>query len=130
MTAAARDAPILVALDDATARLALPVLRRLGREVLRAAAGEPAFRLACEARPALVVLDLASPRPIGRDLLDALRQQHAGPRPLVLAVVRRVGPESEAPLDPGVDDAVSSPIDSEELLQRAAALLDDADHAR
>lgn len=64
---------MLIADDDAAMRRVLErTLRRLGCEVLAASDGDQAFRVAVEAQPAVIFLDLKMPGRDGRALLRQL----------------------------------------------------------
>jgi two-component system cell cycle response regulator DivK len=77
-------ATILVVEDNAlNLKLVRDVLRHAGYEVLEAITGEDGVRLAAEAHPDLVLMDLQLP---GIDGAEALRQLRAGDQPQVPVV--------------------------------------------
>jgi two-component system cell cycle response regulator DivK len=77
-------ATILVVEDNAlNLKLVRDVLRHAGYEVLEAVTGEDGVRLAAEAHPDLVLMDLQLP---GIDGAEALRQLRAGDQPQVPVV--------------------------------------------
>ena len=77
-------ATILVVEDNAlNLKLVRDVLRHAGYEVLEAVTGEDGVRLAAEAHPDLVLMDLQLP---GMDGAEALRQLRAGDQPQVPVV--------------------------------------------
>jgi two-component system cell cycle response regulator DivK len=77
-------ATILVVEDNAlNLKLVRDVLRHAGYEVLEAITGEDGVRLAAEAHPDLVLMDLQLP---GMDGAEALRQLRAGDQPQVPVV--------------------------------------------
>lgn len=118
-----RKETILVVEDDESlARGVVHNLRYEGYEVLVAADGETGLRLACDARPDLVILDLMLPRMKGLDVLAALRE--AGLAMQVIIVSAR-GQEADkvAGLRGGADDYVTKPFGVNELLARVEAAL-------
>jgi two-component system cell cycle response regulator DivK len=77
-------ATILVVEDNAlNLKLVRDVLRHAGYEVLEAVTGEDGVRLAAEAHPDLVLMDLQLP---GIDGAEALRRLRAGDQPQVPVV--------------------------------------------
>jgi two-component system cell cycle response regulator DivK len=77
-------ATILVVEDNAlNLKLVRDVLRHAGYEVLEAITGEDGVRLAAEAHPDLVLMDLQLP---GIDGAEALRRLRAGDQPQVPVV--------------------------------------------
>ncbi len=68
---------LIVEDDPETAALVELYLRRDGHEVLTAADGVEGLRIAKEAQPALVILDLMLPKLDGIEVARALRQDWA-----------------------------------------------------
>ena len=69
---------VLVAEDDASVRMTIEfVLQDEGFEVLLAANGEEALKIAIEARPDVILLDQIMPKMDGKEVLTALRNDDA-----------------------------------------------------
>jgi CheY-like chemotaxis protein len=79
MTVVDRAAPLALIVEDdpATRALEAEVLEADGLAVLTAKNGEEAIRLACERRPAVILLDLALPTASGFDVLKTLKSSPA-----------------------------------------------------
>jgi two-component system, OmpR family, KDP operon response regulator KdpE len=119
MTAQTR---VLVVDDEPqTARYLSMNLKARGYEVLVAADGCEALKLADETNLALVLLDLGIPGPDGFAVLQALRQWNDVP----VVVVSARGQERDKvhALDLGADDYLTKPFGVQELLARVRAHL-------
>ena len=113
---------ILIVEDDPdTVKLVSLYLRRDGHKVISTGDGLEGLRLAREARPDLVVLDLMLPRLDGIELCRTLREESEVP---VVMVTARVGQEDILTgLDLGADDYVPKPFSPRELAARIRAVL-------
>ena len=103
----------------------LTALRRAlayeGYDVAVAPSGEEGLRLARDAPPDLVVLDVRLP---GLDGLEVCRRLRAGGDvPILMLTAKDSIPDRVAGLDQGADDYLVKPMELEELLARVRALL-------
>ncbi|MHB1130960.1 MAG: response regulator transcription factor [Chloroflexota bacterium] len=96
-------------------------LRREGYEVLTAADGEEALRVAAESQPDAVVLDLMLPKIDGLEVCRRLRA--AGPVPILMLTARDTEIDRVVGLELGADDYVTKPFSMRELQARVKALL-------
>jgi two-component system response regulator MprA len=116
--------PRVLAVDDDPKMLSL--MRRglsyAGYAVSVASDGEEALRLARDAPPSLVVLDVMLP---GLDGLEVCRRMRAADRelPILMLTARERVPDRIAGLDAGADDYLVKPFAFDELLARIRALL-------
>ena len=99
-------------------------LRRHGYDVLTAAAGLEGLRLACDACPDLILMDLAMPDIDGWECTRRLKAEPATAAIPVIALTAHamVGDRQKA-LDAGCDDFDTKPIDFAGLLERMNRLL-------
>ena len=113
---------VLIVDDDPhTVELIALYLRRDGCEVVTAGDGVEGLRLAREAQPDLLVLDLMLPRLSGVDVCRILRKESAVP---IIMVTARVEEEDRlAGLDMGADDYVTKPFSPREVAARIRAVL-------
>jgi len=113
---------VLVVDDDAkTVELVRLYLNRDGYKVLTAYDGTEALRLAQEAHPDLIVLDLLLP---GIDGLQVCRQLRAeSDVPVIMLTARTTEQDRLTGLDLGADDYVTKPFSPQELAARVRALL-------
>ena len=113
---------VLIVEDDAnTANLVGLYLRRDGHRVAHAPDGVTGLRLAREARPDLVVLDLMLPRLDGMEITRALREESSVP--IVMLTARVDETDRLQGLDLGADDYVTKPFSPRELAARVRAVL-------
>ena len=113
---------VLIVEDDAdTSKLVALYLGRDGHKVIRAADGVEGLRLAREAKPDLVVLDIMLPRLDGIEVCRALREE--SDIPVVMLTARVEEEERLAGLDVGADDYVTKPFSPRELAARVRAVL-------
>ena len=113
---------MLVVEDEAPIRRALEInLSARGFEVLLAATGEDALRLAASGHPDVVLLDLGLPGISGLEVIEGLRGWTEVPI-IVLSARDSEGDKVRA-LDAGADDYVSKPFGMDELLARLRAAL-------
>ena len=113
---------VLIVEDDPdTVKLVGLYLGRDGHKVLSAADGVEGLRLAREARPDLVVLDLMLPRLDGAEVCRVLREES---KVAIVMLTARVEEEDRrAGLDLGADDYVTKPFSPRELAARVRAVL-------
>ncbi|WP_203915673.1 response regulator [Rugosimonospora africana] len=89
-------------------------------EVVTAADGGEALRVATEQRPDLIVLDLGLPDMDGVDIIHSLRGWT--PVPIVVLSGRTDSRDKVDALDAGADDYVTKPFSVDELLARIRAV--------
>jgi DNA-binding response OmpR family regulator len=119
---AAPPATVLVIEDEETLLFTLAHnLRREGYQVLTAARGDDGLKLAREARPDLIVLDVMLPGIDGMQVCRLLRRDMRVP----IIMLTALGGESDrvAGLDVGADDYLAKPFGVRELLARIRAIL-------
>ncbi len=113
---------VLVVDDEPQILRALRInLAARGYDVVTAADGAGALRVAAEQRPDLVVLDLGLPDIDGVEVIGGLRGWTSVPI-LVLSGRSDSGDKVDA-LDAGADDYVTKPFGMDELLARLRAML-------
>jgi DNA-binding response OmpR family regulator len=114
---------ILVIEDDAAIRRGVvDALELEGYATLEAGDGDAGLRLALEAGPDLVLLDLILPGLDGLQVLRAVREQ--GPRlPVIVLTARGEEAQRVEGLRLGADDYVVKPFSVKELLARVEAVL-------
>ena len=113
---------VLIVEDDPnTVKLVGLYLGRDGHKVLSAADGLEGLRLAREARPDLVVLDLMLPGMSGMEVCRILREESEVP--IVMLTARVEEEDRLAGLDMGADDYVTKPFSPRELASRVRAVL-------
>jgi DNA-binding response OmpR family regulator len=116
-------ARVLVVEDEPTLVLTLTDrLRAEGYEVSAAETGEDGLRLAREASPDVILLDVALPGKGGFDVLRDLRQQRLD-TPVIMLTARGQVVDRVLGLKLGADDYVPKPFDMMELLARIEAVL-------
>ena len=113
---------ILVVDDEpAVADLLVYNLRKAHYEVLVAADGREALRLARGAAPDLILLDLMLPEVDGLDVCRELRKTSAVP--IIMITARDEEIDRVVGLELGADDYVAKPFSVRELLARIKAVL-------
>ena len=113
---------VLIVEDDPdTARLVGIYLSRDGHKVLTAHDGLEGLRLAREAGPDLVVLDLMLPGMDGIEVCRTLREESTVP--IVMLTARVEEKDRLDGLDLGADDYVSKPFSPKELAARVRAVM-------
>lgn len=113
---------VLVVDDEGPIRRALEInLVARGFDVLLAATGEEALRLAASDHPDLVLLDLGLPGIDGLDVIEGLRGWSKVP--IIVVSARDAEVDKVRALDAGADDYVSKPFGMDELLARLRAAL-------
>ncbi|MDP9435433.1 MAG: response regulator transcription factor [Actinomycetota bacterium] len=112
----------LVVDDDADVRgLVRALLERSGAIVREAADGREALRLLYEARPDVIVLDVAMPQLDGWQTLERIRD--LSDVPVLMLTARDTELEKVRGLRAGADDYVTKPFGRQELLARIGVLL-------
>ena len=104
-----------------TSKLVALYLRRDGHKVIRATDGVEGLRMAREAKPDLVVLDIMLPRLDGIEVCRALREE--SDISVVMLTARVEEEERLTGLDVGADDYVTKPFSPRELAARVRAVL-------
>jgi two-component system KDP operon response regulator KdpE len=94
-------------------------LRARGYLVHRASTGSEALRIAGDADPEAVILDLGLPDCDGVDVVRGLREWSR--TPIIILSARETEPDKVAALDAGADDYVTKPFGMAELLARLRA---------
>jgi CheY-like chemotaxis protein len=96
------------------------MMRRLlemsGYDVLEASDGEQAVKMAVEAKPVLILMDLSLPKLDGLSATRKIRQKKGLKRIPIVAVSAHDSPESRTEaLEAGCDEYVTKPIDFDHL---------------
>lgn len=113
---------VLIVDDDAkTVELVKLYLNRDGYRVLTAFDGVEALRLAREAHPDLIVLDLMLPGVDGLEVCRTLRNE--SDVPIIMLTARSTDEDKLRGLDLGADDYVTKPFSPRELAARVRAVL-------
>ena len=113
---------LIVEDDPSTAKLVALYLNRDGHKVMTAANGVDGLRLAREARPDLLVLDLMLPKLDGIEITRALRDDGSDV-PIIMLTARVEEEDRLTGLDLGADDYVTKPFSPKELAARVRAVL-------
>jgi DNA-binding response OmpR family regulator len=92
-----------------------------GFEVLTAADGSSALRLASTQRPDLIILDLGLPGVDGLDVTRSLRRN--GEVPIIMLTARTDESDKLVGLELGADDYVTKPFSPKELVARVRSVL-------
>jgi len=117
--------PVLVVEDNADLRRYLEQLLRPQWPVRTAPDGLAALDAVRQARPALVLADVAMPRLTGLELLDALRSDPATEGIPVILLSAQAGVEATAAgLRAGADDYLVKPFSPVELLARVRSSIE------
>ncbi len=113
---------VLIVDDDAKiVELVKLYLTRDSYSVLTASDGNEALRLAREARPDLIVLDIMLPGINGLEVCRTLRNESSVP--IILLTARTTEEDRIIGLDMGADDYVTKPFSPKELAARVRAVL-------
>jgi DNA-binding response OmpR family regulator len=117
-----REKRVLVVDDDMNVRdVVRRYLEHAGYQVVVAGDGEQALKLAGEAEPDLVVLDLMLPGIDGYEVCRRLRQRSQVP--VVMLTARGEEDDRIAGLQLGADDYVAKPFSPRELVLRVTSVL-------
>ena len=119
--------PILIVDDYAGARyLRSRLLNDAGYEVLEASGGEEALRMAIEARPALILLDVNLPDVNGTEVCRRLKQDPQTARiPVIQITGAWLSDEArQQGIASGADQYLTEPVDEMTLLRHIVTLLD------
>ncbi|HUX41401.1 MAG TPA: response regulator [Rectinemataceae bacterium] len=108
---------ILICEDNPVNRVLLhDILAIDGYEIIEASDGEMGFRLAGEAMPDLVIMDIQMPVMNGYDAMRALRSQASTSGILIIALTSFAMPgDRERALDAGANEYLSKPIDTRQV---------------
>lgn len=111
----------ILAVDDEPQilRFLKPSLEAAGYDVVTAATGGEALKLAATAAPDAILLDLGLPDMDGKEVISKLRTWSA--TPIIVLSARDREAEKIAALDLGADDYVNKPFGIGELLARLRA---------
>jgi DNA-binding response OmpR family regulator len=113
---------ILVVDDEPSVRDLLAYnLRKAQYDVLLAADGRSALRLAHEEKPDLIVLDLMLPQVDGLDVCRELRRE--GSVPIIMLTALGEETDRVVGLEVGADDYLTKPFSLRELMARIKAVL-------
>jgi DNA-binding response OmpR family regulator len=107
-------------------RLARDYLEHGGFEVLEAASGQDALRLARAEKPNVIVLDLGLPGMDGLDVARSLRKTSSVP--IIMLTARGDETDRIVGLELGADDYVVKPFSPKELVARVRAVLRRAEY--
>ena len=111
---------VLVVDDELPLRRALDInLRARGYAVALAENGATGLRLAADAHPDVVLLDLGLPDIDGLEVIAGIRGWSAVP--IIVLSARRVSDDKVDALDAGADDYITKPFGMDELLARLRA---------
>jgi diguanylate cyclase (GGDEF)-like protein len=118
------EAIILVADDDEDIRVLLTLeLRRAGYQVVAAASGEEALRLAVKHDPDLLLLDVSMPSLGGHELCREVTSGNPSPPPVIFLSARTEPADRVLGLQAGAVDYMTKPFDAHELRTRVAIAL-------
>ena len=118
--------PLVLVADDEEDIRALGAYRmeKAGYEVVQAADGEEAIRLALERTPALAIVDVMMPKADGFEVTRRLREEEATKRmPIILLTARAQEADVQRGFDAGADDYMRKPFSPQELRMRVQAIL-------
>jgi DNA-binding response OmpR family regulator len=118
--------PLVLLADDDEDILALVAfrLRRADYEVLTAADGEEALRLAFDRSPDLAVLDVKMPKLDGLDVVRRIRDNEATTHmPVILLSAHVQEADSARGFEAGADHYLKKPFSPQELLAQVQAVL-------
>ncbi len=118
-----KNQPLVLVADDEPriTRLVALTLDRDGFRVVTATGGEEALRIADEAKPDIVLLDVRMPDIDGIEVMRRLREER--PIPVILLTASATTADRTMGLDLGADDYVAKPFHPDELAARVRAVL-------
>jgi DNA-binding response OmpR family regulator len=122
-----RGTPLVLVADDEEDIRALVAFRlqRAGYDVITAADGEEALRLATTRLPDLIVLDMMMPKATGLEVTRSLRAQDATKDiPVIILTARAQEADVASGFEAGADDYVKKPFSPKDLQLRVQALLE------
>jgi DNA-binding response OmpR family regulator len=114
--------------DDDVRALVMTVLERAGMTTIGAGDGREGLRRLYEARPDLVILDVAMPELDGWQTLERIRE--LGDVPVLMLTASTDELEVVKGLRAGADDYLTKPFGRQELVARVEAILRRADAQR
>lgn len=107
------------------------LLEMAGYNVLEASDGEQAVKIAVEARPVIILMDLSLPKLDGLAATRQIRQKKGLKAVPIVAVSAHDSPESRTEaLAAGCDEYVTKPIDFDHLTEVLQRFLSAGGHAR
>ncbi len=107
------------------------LLEMAGYNVLEASDGEQAVKIAVEARPALILMDLSLPKLDGLAATRQIRQKKGLKAVPIVAVSAHDSPQSRTEaLEAGCDEYVTKPIDFDHLTKLLQRFLTSGGHSR
>jgi DNA-binding response OmpR family regulator len=121
-----RERPLVLVADDEEDIRSLMAFRleRAGYEVITAADGDEALRLATTRLPDLIVLDIMMPKATGLEVTRSIREQAATKDiPVILLSARAQEADVTHGFEAGADDYVKKPFSPNDLHARVQALL-------
>jgi putative two-component system response regulator len=124
-----RSQTLLVVEDDPAMLIALrDILENAGYIILTAENGQDALNILANSKPELILSDIAMPVMDGFELLEAVRQRPTGATiPFIFLTARGTREDIFTGKSLGVDDYITKPITSKELLSAVRARLQRAD---
>jgi two-component system, NarL family, nitrate/nitrite response regulator NarL len=116
--------PVVIADEDATARLELALLfEAAGYDVVQAESGEEVLRAVEEATPCVVLLEIPLGSLSGYEVCRSIREEARGIRVVFVSGARPVAYDRVGGRLVGADDYVVKPYAPDELLTRVRALV-------
>ena len=122
-----RETPLVLVADDEEDIRALVAfrLKRAGYEVITAADGEEALRLATTRLPDLAVLDMMMPKATGLEVTRSMREREATRDiPVILLTARAQEADVAHGYEVGADDYIKKPFSPKDLQTRVQTLLE------
>lgn len=124
MTDDARPLVLVADDEDDIRQLVAYRMEKAGYDVVQAADGEEAVRLAFERPPALAIIDVMMPKADGYEVTRRLREAEATRRvPVILLTARAQEADVQRGFDAGADDYIRKPFSPQELRARVQAIL-------